>query len=324
MAIHVRALHRRRLRLAGLLLASAVLATACSAGGGTATGAGSYPGWPVGPISGARLLPVILNSAGELAVGPSRFLFTLLDRATNAPAARPSITTRLAFYDLARDPATPVAAASGVFLWAVPERSGLYRAAVRFRAAGDWGVQITVHEAGQPDQVFPVQFSVAARSGTPALGEVVPTSETPTATTPAAIGRISSDRRPDPRFYAISERQALAEHRPFVLVIATPAFCQSQVCGPTLDHVKALAGPYLSAITFIHVEPYVMRWDGGGLQPVLDAQGSLQLAPELNVWNLPSEPWVFVAGADGRLIAKFEGAFGDDELQAALGRASGG
>ena len=102
MAIHVRALHRRRLRLAGLLLASLVLATACSAGGGTATGAGSYPGWPVGPISGARLLPVILNSAGELAVGPSCFLFTLLDSATNAPAARPSITTRLAFYDLAR------------------------------------------------------------------------------------------------------------------------------------------------------------------------------------------------------------------------------
>ena len=34
-------------------------------------------------------------------------------------------------------------------------------------------------------------------------------------------------------------------------------------------------------------------------------------------WRLPTEPWVFVVGADGRIAAKFEGAVGVDELVAA-------
>jgi hypothetical protein len=35
-------------------------------------------------------------------------------------------------------------------------------------------------------------------------------------------------------------------------------------------------------------------------------------------WNLPSEPWVFVVGRDGRVAAKFEGAVSVPELTAAV------
>jgi hypothetical protein len=35
-------------------------------------------------------------------------------------------------------------------------------------------------------------------------------------------------------------------------------------------------------------------------------------------WHLPSEPWIFLVGRDGRIKAKFEGAVGRAELLAAV------
>ena len=46
----------------------------------------------------------------------------------------------------------------------------------------------------------------------------------------------------------------MAAKDPFVLVFATPAFCQTAICGPMLDGVKVLAADY-PTFTFINVEP---------------------------------------------------------------------
>jgi hypothetical protein len=35
-------------------------------------------------------------------------------------------------------------------------------------------------------------------------------------------------------------------------------------------------------------------------------------------WRLPSEPWVFVVGRDGRIKARFEGSVSIAELEGAL------
>ena len=35
-------------------------------------------------------------------------------------------------------------------------------------------------------------------------------------------------------------------------------------------------------------------------------------------WGLPSEPWTFLVGRDGRVTAKFEGALSEAELVAAV------
>ena len=37
-------------------------------------------------------------------------------------------------------------------------------------------------------------------------------------------------------------------------------------------------------------------------------------------WRLPTEPWVFLVGADGRIKAKFEGSVAQDELARAVRR----
>jgi hypothetical protein len=317
-----------------LLFALAAGLGACGGSGGGAptpgtpgpTGSGAYPGWPVGPVSGATVVPLLINQ--QLAVGPNRFLFTLYDAVEQTKiVASADVTTSLAFYDLARDPAAVAATASGTFIKVAPppDPRGLYHASVTFAEAGDWGVQITVQQPAKPPTTSRVQFSVMPATTTPAIGAAAPASQTPTAITAAAIAAISTDTSPDPAFYRTSVAEALAAHKPFVVVFATPQFCQSQICGPTLDTVKAAAGPFEAKVDFIHVEPYVLQpATGSGLQPVLSAAGQLQLVPAAMQWGLPDEPWIFVVDASGKVTAKFEGAVGADELTQAIQAVAGG
>jgi hypothetical protein len=63
-----------------------------------------------------------------------------------------------------------------------------------------------------------------------------------------------------------------------------------------------------SGVRFIHVEIYKDN----------DPQkGQNQWVAE---WRLPSEPWAFLVGRDGRVKARFEGSFSVGELAAAVKR----
>ncbi|MFI5254841.1 MAG: TlpA family protein disulfide reductase [Candidatus Limnocylindrales bacterium] len=309
-----------RQRLAGSLILVIALA-ACAAPGTTATppsptpATGTYPGWPAGPDPNAQMVPLLVSS--ELVPGPNRFLFSLADT-SNALIAAPDLATTATFFDLAADPAKAVTEASGTFIWTVPATVGLYHLQVAFTRAGPWGVEIVASKAGLPDRKVRAVFDVRASGSTPALGSKVPASDTPTATTAAGIAAISSDPSPDPDFYRQSVKGALAAGEPFVLIFATPLFCQSRTCGPTLDTVKSAAAPYKGRIEFIHVEPYQLHVTDTGLQPVYAANGDFQVVPAAAEWGLPSEPWTFVVRADGTLAAKFEGGLGADELRQAL------
>jgi len=102
-------------------------------------------------------------------------------------------------------------------------------------------------------------------------------------------------------------KDALAKKVPFVVTFATPAYCQSRTCGPVVDVVSAVrkreAG---SNVRFIHVEVY---------QDNDPAKGENQWFKE---WHLPSEPWVFLVGPDGKVRERFEGTVSVDELDAAV------
>ena len=266
------------------------------------------------------MVPLLIGS--ELVPGPNRFLFSLVDL-HNALIAAPDLTTRVRFFDLAADPTKPTTQSAGTFIWTVPDTVGLYHVTVTFGRAGPWGVEIMASKTGLPDQTARVVFDVRDAGSTPALGAKVPAADTPTATTKAGIAAISTDQHVDPDFYRQSVNGALAAGRPFVLVFATPLFCTSRACGPTLDTVKSVAQPYKSQIDFIHVEPYKLRLTDTGLQPDLATDGSFQTVPAAAAWGLPSEPWIFLVRADGTLLAKFEGAVGADELRQALDALAG-
>jgi hypothetical protein len=302
-------------------LASLILAAACSSAGGSASDmpsvaaevtpsvapAAQYPGWPGdgNVTTTGNIVPILVSS--EVAVGRNRFLFSLADP-NNQLLASPDLPVHLRFFDLPVDPANPAMEADGRFIWAVPDQRGLYESVVDFPQAGDWGVEVVATPKGGSPQAVRVTFPVRQQSQTPAIGAPAPPSDTPVLAPGVDIATISSDPHPDPNFYKLSVKQAIAAHQPFVLVFATPKFCTSQVCGPTLDTVKSVSTAFTGKVNFIHVEVYTNLSD----------PAHLQLVPSVTEWGLPSEPWVFVVDKDGKVADKFEGAISADDLKATL------
>lgn len=302
------------MRLVMTLGLVAALVAACGSGSASQAPPSTSPSSP-SASAGPEILPILVNS--EITKGPNRFLFSLTDR-QNKLVAAPDVKVHLLFYDVDTAENDVVFEEDGRFLWAIEGEQGLYVASVEFPDAGRWGTRF---EATFPDgQVKTVRadYDVAESGSTPALGAKVPLVDTPTLDDVGGdVKRLSTDQEPDARFYETSIADALAAGEPFVVAFATPAFCETRMCGPTLDTVKTVARDY-PRVTFINVEPYKMAVTDGRLQPELDANGQLQPADWTNAWGLRSEPYTFVIAADGTVVAKFEGVLGQDELRAAL------
>jgi hypothetical protein len=227
----------------------------------------------------------------------------------------------VAFYDLAKSATSPTGTYPATFIWAIQDVKGVYALNATFGEAGNWTAEFTSTAAGVTEKT-PVAFQVSPTSSTPIVGAKAPDTVTPTlADVGGNIKAISTDTTPDPSFYKVSVYDALAQHKPFVLVFATPAFCTSRQCGPTLDAIKAVA-KIEPAMTFINVEPYKMQFANGGLQPVLDAQGGLQATDITNAWGLLSEPWIFVVDKAGIVRGSYALIVSADELKAAIAAAS--
>lgn len=308
--------------LASVVLIPLLLA-ACSTGTQTDGSApppsadGLYPGWPGSGsvVANTDFIPVLVNA--ELGVGHDRVMIELRDSAGRS-LSRPELSTQIAFYDLAASTTAPTGSAQGTFRWLIPDSKAVYTAIADFDREGDWGMEVTGRGTGSPDQTARVTFSVRATTGTPAIGADAPPSDTLTASDPVEIAAISTDEDPDPAFYALSVKDAVAAGKPFVLVFATPLFCVSGTCGPALDLVKQVAPDYVGRVNFVHVEPYILQVAEGRTQPVVDVLGHPQPIRAVLEWGLPTEPFVFVVDAHGKVAAKFEGMAYPDELTAAL------
>jgi hypothetical protein len=301
-------------------VAVACLAIACQAVGQavpTTTPAqpptGGYPGWP--PNVASELIPIPVST--ELVVGPNRMLVNLITQ-NNEPLASATRPVELRLYNLAADAANPKVQTQATFLPTIEGKPGLYRANVSFETAGDWGLETITTEQDGSHRSGRMIFTVRPEGTTPAIGDQAPTSNTPTATSADEIAHVSTDNDPDPDFYKLSEPDALAQHKPFVIVFATPAFCRTATCGPTLDVIKSAAADYKDKLTFIHVEPYELTFTSGQLQPVLTNDNLPVAVDATNIWGLPTEPYTFVVDSSGKVTAKFEGIVAPEELHAAF------
>jgi len=242
------------------------------------------------------------SASSSLGVGEERLLVAIADE-SGARLASPEVPVTIAVWAEGQEDTPQVE--GGIFIWALEGVSGLYRASFEFGLPGTWLVQVTP-SGSEPMEAFPV--TVYADHPVPAVGEAAPLSVTPTGAE-FPLNEISTDPDPDPRFYDSSVAEAVTSGRPSVIVFATPAFCQTAVCGPTLDIVKSVADEHPDA-NFVHVEVYTN----------LDDASNLQLAPAVLEWGLPTEPWVFVVDAGGIVKARFEGVVTPEEISAALGR----
>jgi hypothetical protein len=195
---------------------------------------------------------------------------------------------------------------------------GLYRAAVDFDCVGEWGAEISATLGDGSTASERLRFEVQPVGPTPAIGAPAPRSESLTATTSQEVRRISTDPNPYAAAYASTVAEAVTSGRPAIIFFATPAFCQTGFCGPTIELVKSVAREYEGKVAYVNVEPYELHETADGLRPALDADGHLQPVAAALDYGIPIEPYLFLVDAQGDVFAKFEGIVGGDELRAAI------
>jgi hypothetical protein len=140
----------------------------------------------------------------------------------------------------------------------------------------------------------------------PDVGAKAIPSKTPTLDN-ATLEQLTTSNTPDHELHRSSVAAALAAKAPFVLAFATPKYCTSRTCGPVVDVVTDVRHKHEGeGIRFIHVEIY---------EDNDPTKGENRWVKQ---WNLPSEPWVFLVGADGTIKARFEGTVSVGELDAAV------
>jgi hypothetical protein len=179
-------------------------------------------------------------------------------------------------------------------------------AGVPLPAAGTWNAVVTMRVGGKPE-VASNAFTVTPTEATPAVGSDAPDAATPTlADVNGDAAKISTASPADTALLRDSIPALLKAHRPFVVAFATPKFCTSRICGPVVDIVQSVQRSMKGTdMAFVHAEIYK------------DLDPTKGTAPWVDAWHLPTEPWVFVVNAQGRITAKFEGAVTQNELEAA-------
>jgi hypothetical protein len=317
-----------------LLLTTSILLAACGAAaesapgnagvvpasspaGAAATGceAGVVPGWPQpGQVTTSGIIPVLASS--EKLVGPSRLLFALVDD-QNHPIANEALEVEIGFFDLCADPGTPTEVLTPAFAWGIAGQRAFYVTTPTLTEPGPWGAAVAVRDpATGVGTAAKLQFTVSEGGGGPRVGDAAPSVKTLTlADVGGDVRKVSSDPTPEPSFYETSLDAALAAKEPFLLAFATPAFCTSAQCGPTLDLVKAVVKT--APIRVVAVEPYELAYQDGRLQPVLQ-NGSFVPVEAADVYGIPTEPWLFLVGADGVITGSFEAVVGKQELADAI------
>jgi hypothetical protein len=275
---------------------------------------GEVAGWKVATLP-PSVIPVVATM--RLTCGTNRIVIGLIGP-DNRPLAQPDRSLRARFFDISADPEKPTGEAAGLFTWTIEGTSGVYIMSADFAHAGVWGLEIITQARGGPEETIRLRVDVAESTPTVRVGQKAPESDTPTAADVGGdLSLLSTDANPEPSFYDTSVADARKAKKPFVLAFATPKFCVSATCGPTLDRLKPFAKAWPS-VDFINVEPYQLKAVDGQLQPVLDANNLVQTVPSVGEWGLLAEPAIFVVDSGGIVRAAFEGAFADEELRAAL------
>jgi hypothetical protein len=315
----------KRARLLAVLAGAALVALSCSGGSGDGQGATS---------SGPKPDDLVVEVASyDLAVGArARFMVGVLT-ADHRFVGFGTVQMRFAYLGAAKGArAAPAygSPSSGSFL-AIPGTEvpvppptrptivdastgrGVYATNAAFDRVGIWQVEVTATIARRRQHAT-AAFTVASRHAVPAPGDAALPSENHTLGTsdvpPGAVDSRAADGDiPDPELHRTTIAAALAAHRPLVAVFSTPVYCVSRFCGPVTEMVQQLARDYGDRASFVHVEiwrDFEAKEINRAAADWLLRDGDLQ------------EPWVFVVGADGRILARFDNVATRGELELLL------
>lgn len=316
----------RPLSVLALLLLAAALAAGC--GGGSSSGESSRPapaktefpsakGKTIAQLlrdSGAKPTNLVIAPAAQaFVVGQNRYSFGVFtkgrEQITDAdvalyvaksesgpakgpyPAQVSSLEVKPAYRSQLNDPD----AAQAVYV--VPR--------LDFDRSGPW-VAIAMLKGKRGLEASRVPSPVVEEfPGIPTVGEKAPLIHTPTADEVGGDLSKIDTRVPPDQMHKVDFAEALGK-KPIVLVFATPALCQSRVCGPVVDVAQEVADKYGDEADFIHMEVYNENDPGKGIRP------------QLKTYGLPTEPWTFVIDRKGVVRDRIEGAYGVSELEEAV------
>ena len=138
----------------------------------------------------------------------------------------------------------------------------------------------------------------------PVEGDKAPVVETPTADEVESLDEIDT-RDPHDTMHEENFADVVGE-KPAVLTFATPLLCQSRVCGPVVDVSEQVKSETGDDVAFIHQEIFEDNDINKGLRE------------QVAQYGLPTEPWVYVIDADGKISSAIEGAYGLEELRGAV------
>lgn len=186
----------------------------------------------------------------------------------------------------------------------------VYVAEIPLEKPGAWTFGALVkQEDSYAGSLLPTPSLVGQFDEIPDVGERAPRVSTPTTADVPDITEIETRDPPDTMHE--SDLGDVLGKKPVVLLFATPALCQSRVCGPVVDIAEQAHREIGDGVAFIHQEVYV------------DNDLNKGPRPQMRAFNLPSEPWVFVIDRNGVIRNRIEGGFSVGELTEAVVRVGG-
>jgi len=268
---------------------------------------------PTAPPTEALAVEVVSSSVWARVPGPVILSLSSNGRRVDDPWMRPSVQLVASSGERVGTPVEAIAVqppgVDRVFYVATPI----------IPAPGAWRLDVT---AGST--VGSAAITALDPGATPLIGGAAPTVPTPTLADAGGLAlAVTTDPAPDLRLSQTSTAEALAAHRPFVLIVDSTRFRVSQVCGRAIVMARYLVDRWHDA-AFIHLEPFrysvvanTAVLDGTLSDPTLtgpaDAWGTGG-AP----WGPLSMPWVFVVDGNGIVRATYQGLMGTDDVDVIL------
>jgi hypothetical protein len=143
------------------------------------------------------------------------------------------------------------------------------------------------------------QVLAADEVALPQVGDPLPPFDIPTADAHRGVEPICT-REPECPLHDMTLTQALGEGRPIAFSVSTPKFCQVAICGPVLDVLLDQQEAFPN-VRMLHAEVY-------------SDETTETLAPVIEAYGLTFEPTLFLAGADGTIVARLDNIYDTSEL----------
>ena len=187
-----------------------------------------------------------------------------------------------------------------------------YAVRTTFPAPGIYDLEITI---GKQLVMLPVQAFDRSEVNVMLAGDTFPMLDTPTLGDRRGVDPLCTKIAGPCPFHATTAAQILSEGRPLALLVATPAFCSTAYCGPTLETLIEAAADLdpSSRLAFVHVEPWANPREGQGL-----SDPGLRVAPTPEALGLEFEPALFLVDRFGSLVERIDNVFDRSELDEAL------